>query len=92
MSVVEKLYSEFNESMITNSIRTESCDDSWMPSVPFDFPAQFLDSQYQSWAMALAASVLVGLSGVVPLLVIPVDNTASLKNGSKLADVLQGIS
>ncbi|KAK7591226.1 hypothetical protein V9T40_002839 [Parthenolecanium corni] len=82
MSVAEKLYSEFNESMIINSIRLEPCDESWMSSVPFSFPAQFLDSQYQSWLMALVASVLVGLSGIVPLLVIPVDSTATLKNGS----------
>lgn len=87
MSVAEKLYSEFNESMIINSIRLEPCDESWMSSVPFSFPAQFLDSQYQSWLMALVASVLVGLSGIVPLLVIPVDSTATLKNGCKLADV-----
>lgn len=33
------------------------------------------------WACAMFGSILVGLSGVLPLLVIPIDETKNLKQG-----------
>lgn len=35
------------------------------------------------WLFAALASILVGLSGIFPLLVIPIDETASFKDGGK---------
>ncbi|KAM3957998.1 LOW QUALITY PROTEIN: zinc transporter Zip99C [Aphomia sociella] len=37
------------------------------------------------WLFAALASVLVGLSGILPLLIIPIDETASFKDGSGAA-------
>lgn len=37
------------------------------------------------WLFAALASVLVGLSGILPLLIIPIDDTASFKDGSGAA-------
>lgn len=35
------------------------------------------------WLFSALASVLVGLSGILPLLIIPIDETASFKDGGK---------
>ncbi|KAK0087126.1 hypothetical protein PV325_001735 [Microctonus aethiopoides] len=37
---------------------------------------------YQPWIFSLIGSVIVGLSGVFPLLIIPIDNTANSKHGA----------
>lgn len=36
---------------------------------------------YMPWMWAMFGSILVGLSGVLPLLVIPIDETDDLKQG-----------
>ncbi|CAH2219258.1 jg15079 [Pararge aegeria aegeria] len=36
------------------------------------------------WLFAALASLLVGLSGILPLLIIPIDETASFKDGGEL--------
>lgn len=41
----------------------------------------FLSTQYQSVFMSVIGSIVVGLSGLFPLLVLPVDDTISLKTG-----------
>lgn len=35
------------------------------------------------WLFAALASLLVGLSGILPLLIIPIDETASFKDGGE---------
>lgn len=37
--------------------------------------------EYLPWIWAMMGSILVGLSGVLPLLVIPIDQTNDLKEG-----------
>lgn len=39
--------------------------------------------EYQPWFFSLLGSAMVGLSGVFPLLVIPIDEAADLKHGGK---------
>lgn len=41
----------------------------------------FLSVQYQPVIMSVIGSIIVGLSGLFPLLVLPVDDTISLKTG-----------
>lgn len=36
---------------------------------------------YMPWMWAMFGSILVGLSGILPLLVIPIDQTDNLKQG-----------
>lgn len=36
------------------------------------------------WLFAAVASMLVGLSGILPLLIIPIDQTAAFKDGGKI--------
>ncbi|CAH2097161.1 unnamed protein product [Euphydryas editha] len=38
------------------------------------------------WLFSALASLLVGLSGILPLLIIPIDETASFKDGDKTDD------
>lgn len=40
-------------------------------------------TQYQPVIMSMIGSIVVGLSGLFPLLVLPVDDTISLKTGRK---------
>lgn len=37
--------------------------------------------EYQPWVFSLLGSAMVGLSGILPLLIIPIDDGANLKNG-----------
>lgn len=39
--------------------------------------------EYQPWIFSMLGSAIVGLSGIFPLLVIPIDEGADLKNGGK---------
>lgn len=41
--------------------------------------------EYQPWLFSLIGSAMVGLSGVFPLLVIPIDEAADLKHGGETA-------
>lgn len=41
------------------------------------------------WLFASLASLLVGLSGILPLLIIPIDETASFKDGCKYCFVYE---
>lgn len=41
----------------------------------------FLFTQYQPVFMSIIGSIIVGLSGLFPLLILPVDDTVSLKTG-----------
>lgn len=40
-----------------------------------------LSTQYQPVVLSVIGSIIVGLSGLVPLLILPVDDTVSLKTG-----------
>lgn len=39
--------------------------------------------EYMPWLWAMFGSILVGFSGVLPLLVIPIDQTDNLKQGGE---------
>jgi zinc transporter 13 len=43
----------------------------------------FFSTQYQPVIMSVVGSIIVGLSGLFPLLVLPVDDSISLKTGRK---------
>lgn len=85
MPSTEELIDQFNETSHVNSyVQFEHCDgESWILYVPYLY-AQYYDAVSQPWIMSVMASILVGFSGIVPLLVIPIDDTATLKNGSEL--------
>ncbi|XP_058808031.1 zinc transporter ZIP13 isoform X2 [Phymastichus coffea] len=51
----------------------------WSNEAPWDILSNYFD--YQPWLFSLLGSVMVGLSGVFPLLVIPIDEAADLKHG-----------
>lgn len=42
---------------------------------------EWISFDYLPWMWAMFGSILVGLSGVLPLLVIPIDQTDDLKQG-----------
>lgn len=44
-------------------------------------PGWMFSLDYMPWAWAAVGSALVGLSGVLPLLVIPIDQTDNLRHG-----------
>lgn len=48
----------------------------------FKLPENFDITNYYSWIWAMLGSVVVGMSGIFPLLVIPLDETATLKDGA----------
>ncbi|CAG9761118.1 unnamed protein product [Ceutorhynchus assimilis] len=51
-----------------------------VPTMP-EVPEFFGGFQEMPWLWAMFGSILVGLSGVLPLLVIPIDNSDNLKQG-----------
>lgn len=51
------------------------------PKMP-EIPDWFTGAQEMPWLWAMFGSILVGLSGVLPLLVIPIDQTDNLKQGA----------
>lgn len=51
--------------------------------LPDSFYTIFEELDEHPWIFAAMASVLVGLSGILPLLIIPIDSTASFKDGRK---------
>lgn len=44
-------------------------------------PTEWMSVFEMPWFWATIGSILVGLSGVLPLLIIPIDHTANLKQG-----------
>lgn len=49
-----------------------------------DYLVNFMDElDEHPWLFAALASLLVGLSGILPLLIIPIDETANFKDGCK---------
>lgn len=49
-----------------------------------DYVVSYMDElDEHPWLFAALASVLVGLSGILPLLIIPIDESASFKDGRK---------
>lgn len=40
--------------------------------------------EYHPWLFSMIGSAIIGLSGVLPLLVIPIEDGANLKSGGKL--------
>lgn len=54
------------------------------PDIMFEYlPEWLLGNGNLSWFCAMIGSLLVGLSGVLPLLVIPIDETDNLKQGGE---------
>ena len=82
MSVSEEFLSVFNETNVEmNTYFWHSYDKLWDSYAPVQISSATL-VDYQPWIMSLLGSVLVGLSGILPLLVIPLEDTATLKTGS----------
>lgn len=54
--------------------------DFFEPAMP-EIPEWFGGLEDMPWLWAMFGSILVGLSGVLPLLVIPIDQTDNLKQG-----------
>lgn len=81
MSVSEKYLSAFNETNTENMNFWHSYDKLWDSYVPVPISSATL-VDYQPWIMSLLGSILVGLSGILPLLVIPLEDTATLKTGT----------
>lgn len=49
---------------------------------PWEAAAEYLD--YTPWLFSLLGSTMIGLTGIFPLLVIPIEEGADLKSGGKL--------
>lgn len=80
MLVSAQVYSVYNETS-TEMNFWHSYDKLWDSYAPLPISSATL-VDYQPWIMSLLGSVLVGLSGILPLLVIPVEDTATLKTGT----------
>lgn len=50
---------------------------------PEYFYSFFEELDEHPWLFSALASILVGLSGILPLLIIPINETASFKDGGK---------
>lgn len=72
MSVVLELVEMTNETNFANSYKGFNLE---------PIPAEWLSLLDMPWFWAAIGSILVGLSGVLPLLVIPIDQTDNLKQG-----------
>jgi hypothetical protein len=53
--------------------------DAWIPAISI-----LRYSEYHPWLFSMIGSAIIGLSGVLPLLVIPIEDGANLKSGGKL--------
>jgi hypothetical protein len=53
--------------------------DSWIPVISL-----IPNFEYHPWLFSMIGSAIIGLSGVFPLLVIPIEEGANLKSGGKL--------
>lgn len=51
-------------------------DDMW---APWEAAAEYFE--YTPWLFSLLGSIMIGLTGIFPLLVIPIDEGADLKTG-----------
>nr|CAD7588359.1 unnamed protein product [Timema genevievae] len=57
----------------------------FIPDTLFTIVTSMLPNvEYHPWVFSMIGSTLIGLSGVFPLLVIPIEEGANLKNGVKL--------
>ncbi|XP_065214234.1 zinc transporter ZIP13 homolog [Planococcus citri] len=86
MSISEELLYVYNETTANNNVDMNtyfwhSYDKLWDSYAPLPISSAVL-VDYQPWIMSLLGSVLVGLSGILPLLVIPLEDTATLKTGT----------
>jgi hypothetical protein len=53
--------------------------DAWIPVISI-----LRNSEYHPWLFSMIGSAIIGLSGVLPLLVIPIEDGANLKSGGEL--------
>jgi hypothetical protein len=53
--------------------------DAWIPVISL-----LRNAEYYPWLFSMIGSAIIGLSGVLPLLVIPIEDGANLKSGGKL--------
>lgn len=83
MSAPEDILSIFNETNEVNSFFWDSYDKLWNSYGGINLSSAIILMDYHPWIMSVVGSVLVGLSGILPLLIIPLDETATLKTGSK---------
>ena len=77
---VTDVYNETKE--MTCSVFAETFE-SFQKFLPYDTTTFFLHNTYHPWILSVIGAIVVGLSGIVPFIIIPFDETASLKSGSK---------
>lgn len=51
-------------------------------------PEYFKDWQYHPWIFSVLGSILIGLSGVLPLLIIPLEGGENFQSGGKCSLIL----
>ena len=70
---------------LSNCTRSGFLEHEWTAEelwAPWEVLADYFE--YQPWLFSLLGSAMVGLSGVFPLLVIPIDEAADLKHGGNV--------
>lgn len=65
----------------TLETNSSNIDNSYQEIIRELVPRWICAMEYIPWLWAMFGSILVGLSGVLPLLVIPIDQTENLKQG-----------
>ncbi|XP_072387448.1 zinc transporter ZIP13 homolog [Diabrotica undecimpunctata] len=70
-----------NAFICATDINSTNFDDSYQELVKDLVPDWVCALEYVPWCWAIFGSILVGLSGVLPLLVIPIDHSENLKQG-----------
>lgn len=71
------MYNDYNSTLFTQSLFGDCYS-----NIISTAATMFLSMQYQPILMSIIGSIVVGLSGLFPLLILPVDDTISLKTGS----------
>lgn len=85
MTISEEFGLKYNETSKFNYLLMNSDEEAWMSFMPFCISSDVFELlKFQPLVMSIMGSVIVGLSGILPLLVIPIDDTITLKSGSKL--------
>jgi zinc transporter 13 len=64
---------------VYKTFATDYIPDAWIPVISL-----LRNVEYCPWLFSMIGSAIIGLSGVLPLLVIPIEDGANLKSGGKL--------
>lgn len=69
--------------VLKNGVKAKRPPDVALDSESQDMTEEVSSRTYEIWAYSLLSSVLVGLSGIFPLLVIPLESGCALRHGGK---------